>query len=68
MKRENKIKPFILLVEYTCGKCAFQTDTDDIVKALEQFKEKQKQVMLGGNESKYFTLPTIVKAEIVRLI
>ena len=65
---KDKLKPFILLIEYTCGKCAFQTDTDDIVKALEQFKEKQRKVMLGDNESKYFTLPTIVKAEIVRLI
>ena len=59
---------FVLIVEYTSGKCAFPTDTDDLQRALREFEEEyRKSFSLSTLEDKTFTLPTILSAQIVKM-
>ena len=63
-----KNKHFALIVTYETGKCVFLTDEADIIKATEEYKEKQKEIMGYKNESKFFSLPVIQSVEIVRVL
>lgn len=61
-------KHFILIVEYSSGKCAFPTDTDDLVEALDEFRADLRRSFSDSVMSdKTFTLPQIVSAEIVKI-
>lgn len=59
-------KHFVLIVEYTSGKCAFLTDTDDLAEALDEFRaEVRNSFSSSALGDKAFALPQIISAEIV---
>lgn len=61
-------KPFVLIVQYASGECAFPTDTDDLIDALDEFKnEIRKSFADSVMGDKSFYLPQILSAKIVKL-
>ena len=60
-------KRFALVIEYTCGKCVFLTDSFDIEKALKEFREEQEKKFKGSLNFKDFTVPPVISAEILPL-
>lgn len=60
-------KNFVLIVKYECGQCAFLTNTVELDKALDEFREAQKEKYKDSVMFKDFSFPIITSAEIYQI-
>lgn len=61
-------KHFVLVVQYASGECAFPTDTDDLIDALDEFKAAVRESFADSAiGDKSFSFPQVLSAKIVKL-